>query len=170
MLPYYVGLTLLPILYIGKRLDLRDEDFKQVFLWWVPIVFHVARFIDAQYREFLGLRPLQGRAVSRTIVPEEVRPQGQDMRDSDLQSNGRDSFLSGDHHAGEFGDNSVCESEPEVQPIDIVIGDDDDVYEEDSDEDVGIAGDECRAVESNESGSYWVRKQRWVGGFQEEDR
>eukprot|EP01036_Dinobryon_divergens_P061594 gene61594-biopygen10967 len=30
MLPYYVGSTLIPILYIGKRLNLTDEDFRIV--------------------------------------------------------------------------------------------------------------------------------------------
>ena len=35
MLPYYVGSTLIPILYIGKRLNLTDEDFRIVFLSWL---------------------------------------------------------------------------------------------------------------------------------------
>eukprot|EP01035_Chromulina_nebulosa_P021606 gene21606-27966_t len=35
MLPYYVGSTLIPILYIGKRLNLMDEDFRVVFLSWL---------------------------------------------------------------------------------------------------------------------------------------
>ena len=35
MLPYYVGSTLIPILYIGKRLNLTDEDFRVVFLSWL---------------------------------------------------------------------------------------------------------------------------------------
>jgi hypothetical protein len=34
MLPYYVGSTLIPILYVGKRLNLTDEDFRVVFLGW----------------------------------------------------------------------------------------------------------------------------------------
>ena len=34
MLPYYVGSTLIPILYIGKRLNLTDEDFRIVCMSW----------------------------------------------------------------------------------------------------------------------------------------
>ena len=35
MLPYYVGSTFTPILYIGKRLTLKDEDFRAVFPSWM---------------------------------------------------------------------------------------------------------------------------------------
>ena len=38
MLPYYVGSTLIPILYVGKRLNLTDEDFRVVFTGWRPVV------------------------------------------------------------------------------------------------------------------------------------
>ena len=34
MLPYFVGCALIPIVYIGKRLNLTDEDFRVVLLSW----------------------------------------------------------------------------------------------------------------------------------------
>ena len=37
MLPYYVGSTFTPILYIGKRLNLKDEDFCAVFPCWMSL-------------------------------------------------------------------------------------------------------------------------------------
>ena len=36
MLPYYVGFALTPILYVGKRLNLKDQDFQVAFLGWLP--------------------------------------------------------------------------------------------------------------------------------------
>jgi hypothetical protein len=36
MLPYYVGFALTPILYVGKRLNLRDSDFRVALLGWLP--------------------------------------------------------------------------------------------------------------------------------------
>ena len=35
MLPYYVGSTLIPIMYIGKRLNLTDEEFADVLFGWL---------------------------------------------------------------------------------------------------------------------------------------
>ena len=79
MLPYYVGSTLLPILYIGKRLDLKDEDFRCVFLGWVLVVREVAGYIVAQIRECLRLRITSHQrcgaiffSSAAAIVPEEV--------------------------------------------------------------------------------------------------
>jgi hypothetical protein len=40
MLPYYVGFALTPILYVGKRLNLKDEDFQVAFLGWLPSRSH----------------------------------------------------------------------------------------------------------------------------------
>ena len=37
MMPYYVGSTFTPILYIGKRLNLKDEDFYAVFPCWMSL-------------------------------------------------------------------------------------------------------------------------------------
>ena len=123
MLPYYVGLTLLPILYIGKRLDLRDEDFRQVFLGWVPMIFRVARSTGALYRECLGLRP--------SIVPEQV---GWVSADPDM----RQSYL--------------CGSEQQPIEIVIGVDDDDEQDDNDDDDDGDGAGDERCAIESNEVG------------------
>jgi hypothetical protein len=46
MLPYYVGSTLIPILYIGKRLNLKDEDFRVVFLGWWPAVYDLLLWLS----------------------------------------------------------------------------------------------------------------------------
>ena len=37
MLPYYVGFTLIPIVYVGKRLNLKDDDFQAMFLGWLSV-------------------------------------------------------------------------------------------------------------------------------------
>eukprot|EP01035_Chromulina_nebulosa_P036012 gene36012-48454_t len=46
MLPYYVGSTLIPILYIGKRLNLKDEDFRVVFLGWWPAIYDLLLWLS----------------------------------------------------------------------------------------------------------------------------
>ena len=51
MLPYYIGTTLIPILYIGKRLILKDEDFRNVFMGWSPIISDLFK----QLRNYLQL-------------------------------------------------------------------------------------------------------------------
>ena len=40
ILPYFVGSALLPIMYLGKRLKLRDEDFRLAHLGWLLQGFH----------------------------------------------------------------------------------------------------------------------------------
>ena len=38
MLPYSIGSSLISIMYVGKRLNLTDHDFRVVFVdWWTPI-------------------------------------------------------------------------------------------------------------------------------------
>ena len=43
MLPYYVGSTLIPIMYIGKRLNLTDEEFADVLFGWL---IRIHRFVQ----------------------------------------------------------------------------------------------------------------------------
>lgn len=46
MLPYFVDSALIPIVYIGKRLNLTDEDFRFVLLsWFVKLCKYVVCFI-----------------------------------------------------------------------------------------------------------------------------
>ena len=53
MLPYYVGSTLIPILYIGKRLNLTDEDFR--VLSWLCIPYQFCRSAAAVGMQVSGL-------------------------------------------------------------------------------------------------------------------
>ena len=69
MLPYYVGFTLLPILYVGKKkLNIRGDDFRRVFLGWTSILNVYAQPIGAQVRKWLGLRPMN-ESESRVCTP-----------------------------------------------------------------------------------------------------
>ena len=76
-LPYYVGSTLKPILYIGKRLNLTDEDFRKVFLGWLSKPYEFCRSVAVGIQEsevsrlFVHLfRYLQTQVVHPLILDE----------------------------------------------------------------------------------------------------
>ena len=53
LVPYFVGSTLLPIIYIGKRLNLSDKDFQALWLGWIvqakqrqPKVYPIITILD----------------------------------------------------------------------------------------------------------------------------
>ena len=61
MLPYYVGSTLIPIMYIGKRLNLTDQEFADVFGgWWIRIFRFVQHVIVlVWYFGVVACKPMQ---------------------------------------------------------------------------------------------------------------
>ena len=54
MLPYYVGSTLIPILYVGKRLNVTDEDFRVVFLGWLIGIYDCFWFLSRICNYYFG--------------------------------------------------------------------------------------------------------------------
>jgi hypothetical protein len=74
MLPYYVGSTLIPILYIGKRLNLTDEDFRIVFLSWFARPFACCRSAAMCMWERSEVGPMVARLWGSTRRPPRVSP------------------------------------------------------------------------------------------------
>ena len=77
MLPYYVGITLIPILFIGKRLHLTDEDFRIVFVSWLSTPY--------EYGKEMAARLLDGRRRSQRVQP--IIPEAADATSSNSVRN-----------------------------------------------------------------------------------
>ena len=55
LVPYFVGSVLIAIVYIGKRLNLTDNDFKVVFITWPKRVFAYLRSLLTSVIEYMRL-------------------------------------------------------------------------------------------------------------------
>ena len=90
MLPYYVGSTLIPILYIGKRLNLTDEDFRIVFLSWLSTPYEYCRATAVPIHTYFNRARvsvyslLVGRFVDDCARPTTVHPINQEVLEEEV--------------------------------------------------------------------------------------
>ncbi len=77
VLPYYIGCTLISILYSGKRLNLTDEDFRVVFSSWLSKPFAYCRSVAdwlgvaACFRCFFPVQRVHSEVAPRVEPSEE---------------------------------------------------------------------------------------------------
>ncbi len=139
MLPYYVGSTLIPILYIGKQLNLTDEDFR--VLSWLCIPYQFCLSAAAVGMQLSGLGHLISRPFHfirpqrvHAIIPErggggneytEAEMVGEAVDDISMPS--EDISMSDDESIFKEQESNIMEEEDDDRSIHIVIeGDDED--------------------------------------------
>ena len=165
MLPYYVGSTLIPILYIGKRLNLKDEDFRVVFLSWLSRPYAYCRS---------AVVCMWGSSFGRLIThlghynrPQSVQPFNQS------ENNGEDDISMSSESIGSLIDDSICSDHEssccmDDESIDVVIEEDgDSIMDSDSSQQVSdLYGDD----DDDSFLSHWIAMYEgdWDGGSEKD--
>ena len=69
IVPYFIGVTLIPVMYVGKRLNLTDEDFTIANLGWLLQLFTIWTEIHpAEVHQGGILGGLQGERMSKDLI------------------------------------------------------------------------------------------------------